>query len=71
MPAKEQMMQALDQRTIVIQRAVLDQTAKADAALELLPDPDGGVLTRAKDATTGERAESNGALPTTGSGDQR
>ncbi|MDQ6608136.1 MAG: hypothetical protein M3Z06_16510 [Actinomycetota bacterium] len=51
----EQMMEGLQQRVIVIERAVLHLESKVDGAMKLLPDPDDdrGVLSKAKDALSG------------------
>ncbi len=51
----EQMMQELQQRVIVIERAVLHLESEVEGATELLPDPDDqrGVLSKAKDALSG------------------
>lgn len=52
----EAMMQRLDQRTVVLERTILDLQGKADQAMELLPDPDDDsrtVLEKAKDAIAG------------------
>jgi hypothetical protein len=52
----EQLVQTINQRTVVIEQALLDLKEKVDAATELLPDPasDGrGPLLKAKDAITG------------------
>lgn len=49
----EEMMQRLDRRTVVLERAVVDLKNKADPAMQLLPDPDGddrSVLEKARDA---------------------
>jgi hypothetical protein len=52
----EQLVQTINRRTAVIERALLDLTEKVDAATGLLPDPDSdarGPLLKAKDAITG------------------
>jgi chromosome segregation ATPase len=52
----EEMMQRLDRRTVVLERAVTDLQHKADRAMHLLPDPDDDtrtVLEKAKDAIAG------------------
>jgi len=52
----EEMMQRLDRRTVVLERAVVDLQNKADRAMRLLPGPDDEnrtVLEKAKDVITG------------------
>jgi len=52
----EEMVQRLDSRTLVLERAVVDLQNKADRALRLLPDPDDDnrtVLEKAKDVIAG------------------
>jgi hypothetical protein len=52
----QQMVQTINQRTAVIEQALLDLTENVDVATDLLPDPvsDGrGPLLKAKDAITG------------------
>ena len=52
----EEMMQRLDRRTVVLERAVVDLQNKADRAIRLLPDPDDDnrtVLEKAKDVIGG------------------
>ncbi len=52
----EEIMQRLDRRTLVLERAVVELQSKADEAMELLPDPDDDtrtVLEKAKDVVTG------------------
>jgi hypothetical protein len=52
----EEMMQRLDRRTVVLERAVLDLQNKADQAMALLPDRDDDsrtVLEKAKDVIGG------------------
>lgn len=51
----EQMMQGLQQRVIVIERAVVHLESSVGGAVRLLPDPDDdrGMLSKAKDAISG------------------
>ena len=52
----EEMVQRLDTRTLVLERAVVDLQNKADRAMRLLPDPDDDnqtVLEKAKDVIAG------------------
>jgi hypothetical protein len=52
----EDMMQRLDRRTVVLERAVVDLQNKADRAMQLLPDPaddNRTVLEKAKDVIAG------------------
>ncbi len=51
----EQMMEGLQQRVIVIERAVVHLESSVGGAVRLLPDPDDdrGMLSKAKDAISG------------------
>lgn len=51
----EEMMQAIERRSAVLERAVLGLKAQADEAMRALPDPDDdrGAIAKARDVLTG------------------